>query len=86
MKKIHNDYWNYDRTIYELNDFKVGDSVLVKSRSRSSGTRLPLYLDGSLLVVEKVCRKNIKLRSDSYPGESWYADPIEIEPVERATT
>ena len=81
MKTVHNEYWNYDTTEYELSDYKEGDMVEVKPRSFSSGTKLPLYLNHSILKVEKICRKNIKLSYSGYPGEYFFAAPNEIMPA-----
>lgn len=78
----HNEYWDYDIEVYELEDYSVGD--IVRRRNVSTkiyGSRLPQYLWQTNLKVEKICRMNLKVSCPQYPGEYWYVGPNEVRKI-----
>ena len=61
-------------TIYEYEDFEVGDKVaLLPNRPRYC--KAPIYLEDYNLYVAGKGRKHIKIATDAFPNESWSVDP-----------
>lgn len=50
--------------IYCLDDFKVGDRVLICERASLAGTGLPQHLKDGVLVVVGFTKKNVKCSKD----------------------
>lgn len=78
---IWTDCWGKSIEIKEVSDFKVGDKVMLpNSLQKFSGYKgVPQYLAGDVLVVEKLCRKNLKCSNAKYPNEYWFVDPATVE-------
>ena len=67
----------------ELSDFDVGDQVMLPPQLNlfKGDKGIPQYLGGDILVVEKICRKNLKCSNAKYPGEYWFIPPHMVEKV-----